>query len=132
MKKVFQTRTGDPEGNCFAACVASILECNLSDLPDLMDLPEGRNWLEWFNEGLEARGYGVFNAPASPENPFIGYIPEGVHFIAAGPGRRGMKHCVVMQSNGGRMDKLDEFVHDPYHGGQGLESITSICLILKR
>lgn len=37
MKPVFQTRFGnspDAPGNCFSACVASIFECRLSDLPD--------------------------------------------------------------------------------------------------
>ncbi len=34
MKPVYQTR-GGPNGNCYAACVASILECDLTDVPDL-------------------------------------------------------------------------------------------------
>jgi hypothetical protein len=32
---VIQARTGAPHGNCYAACVATILECGLDDIPDV-------------------------------------------------------------------------------------------------
>jgi hypothetical protein len=50
MKKVYQTIFGVPNGNCFQACIASILECELKDLPNFMeDGPDsfGGNLKEW-------------------------------------------------------------------------------------
>ena len=39
MKPVFQTRMHDPDkgiiGNCFRACIASILECGIDDIPKI-------------------------------------------------------------------------------------------------
>lgn len=46
MNKVDQTKTGD-EGNCFAACIASILELELKDVD--VDLTECKNWIDIFN-----------------------------------------------------------------------------------
>lgn len=129
MKLVYQTKFGDPEGNCFAACVASILECEITELPDFDDLPEGCNWLEWFNEHLAPKGYGVISATV----PLHAYVPSGAHFIAAGPGHRGIKHCVVMKSSGELTEHTcDELAHDPYPNGHvGLERMDDICLIVK-
>lgn len=137
MKPITQTRFGDPEGNCFASCVASILECPLSDLPDLNDLPEGRNWLEWFNDGLAGKGAGVFYAAASADDPFNGYIPNGGHFIASGPGPRGLPHSVVMRAlpgkvdAGGIVDQTNELAHDPNPSGEGILEVSSICFVVK-
>ena len=57
MIPVMQTRTGqNPEasGNCFSACVASILECTLDDLPDEAKIVQEikqevgvEKWQEW-------------------------------------------------------------------------------------
>jgi hypothetical protein len=52
MKKVYQTIFGEPNGNCFQACIASMLECELKDLPNFMeDGPDsfGGNLKEWEN-----------------------------------------------------------------------------------
>lgn len=37
MKPVTQTRFGAPSGNCTEACIASLLECELGDVPDLWE-----------------------------------------------------------------------------------------------
>lgn len=56
MKPVFQTKFGKPEGNCFAACVASILEASLDDVPHYM----GKDWLQQWNAFLAPRNLGLF------------------------------------------------------------------------
>jgi hypothetical protein len=131
LKPVLQTKFGKPEGNCFAACIASILECDLADLPDFADKPADENWLAWFNALLAPKGFGIFHSEASAEKPLNVYIPLGTHFIVAGPGKRGIQHCVIMKSNGGEQGFGDDFVHDPYPGGAGLASVSSICLVVK-
>lgn len=129
MKPVYQTKHGAPEGNCFNACVASILECSLDDLPDLHEIEQtGQNWLVGLNDALRPMGYGVVHIPASAEVPANAYIPEGCHFIASGMGPRGLLHSVVM-----RQEKDEPvFVHDPI-GPQyrGLKDVRSFELIVK-
>jgi hypothetical protein len=51
---VDQDRFGPVEGNCFSACVASILDLNLVDVPRFMD--DGERWLNTFFTWLAARG----------------------------------------------------------------------------
>ena len=46
MKKVYQTKNGIG-GNCFASCIASILECNLEDVD--VGLTECKTWVDVFN-----------------------------------------------------------------------------------
>ena len=53
MKPVDQTRFGSPDGNCFAACVASLLEIPLEEAPNLMNLDE---WYRAFEVWLRPRG----------------------------------------------------------------------------
>lgn len=125
MKPVLQTRFGEPEGNCFQACVASILERELEDVPDLIFKPEERNWVCWFNENLIGASVCIISVEG---RPLDGYIPRGSYFIACGPCAQGPLHCVVMRSGTGE-DGEDEFVHDP-HPGTGIEKCKTICLVL--
>jgi len=58
---VDQTVFGVPGGNCFSACVATILECDLTEVPYFMGGPEewerdGGKWWERFQAWLEPRG----------------------------------------------------------------------------
>lgn len=58
MKPVDQTQFGWPHGNCFMACVASIMEVGLDDLPDLYE-PTKDDKAHWWNVFMDAiRGYG--------------------------------------------------------------------------
>ena len=70
MKSVHQTITRPPRGNCFAACVASILELSLDEVPNFIEQDDwygaAQQWLEPFNLHLvswsspgvgDAKGY---------------------------------------------------------------------------
>jgi hypothetical protein len=61
MIKVFQTRRG-ARGNCFAACVASLLELGLEEMPEYLDEkgePLYPGWLALWNEFLRPLGLGL-------------------------------------------------------------------------
>src|SRR6266404_987731 len=116
MKRIFQTKFGHPEGNCFNACVASIIECALDELPDLEKFEaKGVNWLDGLNQFLRPMGYGVISIPASEEHPANVYIPLRGHFIASGDGYGGLVHSVVCKERG---DGKVDFIHDPYPDAQ--------------
>lgn len=49
MKPLFQTRFGS-EGNCMEACIASILELDLKEVPDLLAYEENGEWVNVLNK----------------------------------------------------------------------------------
>ena len=98
MKAVDQTTFGQPEGNCFSACVASLLEIPISDVPYFMGHDD---WFENFAEWLRPYGFYpmMFNAKDNPT-----WSPEG-WAIAGGQSPRG-PHSVVSFH--------DKIRHDPH------------------
>ena len=58
VKPVYQTQFGMPNGNCFAACVASILELKIEDIPNFCAIGD-ENWLQlasnWMLKHAEMR-----------------------------------------------------------------------------
>ena len=114
MIPVYQTLFGDgsdgtPCGNCFAACIASLLELPLDALPNFCAL-EG--WREATDRWLGDRGFFYLDvAPGPGFSPETAFGRAGYH-IMSGPGPRGLRHSVVGRA--GRM------VHDPHPSGDGV------------
>lgn len=93
MKRVFQQVTGYAGGDCFPACVASILELDLADVPRFCDEPEG--WFDRFTVWLrEWHGLFPVSARLSDGVPPIGGLcilsvpsvhpdapPDGLHAV---------------------------------------------------
>ncbi len=102
MKPVDQTVFGVPGGNCFSACVASLLEISIDDVPYFMDAD---SWFDAFNEWLRPRGLYAFVMTLSgmPRAELAKHIPGYV--IVGGQSGRG-SHAIV--GLGGRN------VHDPH------------------
>lgn len=68
LKPVYQTIFGKTNGNCFAACIASILEMDLEDVPHFCrgDNPE---WMFDLNEWLYQFGLGALTVAFQDEIP---------------------------------------------------------------
>lgn len=99
-------------GNCYAACLASILELKISDLPKFEDLPPDGSW---FTETqLFLNKYNLWMD--------VQYdIPE-YYSIAQGPSPRGKwGHAVVYFK--------DKLLHDPYPGGEGITKVEEYLVI---
>ncbi len=98
MTPVDQTTFGHPGGNCFSACIASVLELELDDVPYFMDVED---WFDKFTKWLKPRGFFpmMFNAKDNP-----GWWPDG-WAIAGGQSPRG-SHSVVTYR--------DKIKHDPH------------------
>lgn len=120
MKPIDQTRLHDEqtEGNCFEACLASILEMSIEDVPDFGGLAEGQWWFD-----LEA-----FLKPLNLKQVYFptgsGYCFDGECFhIRAGKSPRGdFKHAVV----GWGADT----VHDPHPSKAGIEDESGIYIFV--
>lgn len=78
MKPVLQTRFGVPDGNCFSACVASILEVPIEEVPayqcDLADEVYWHRWVVWLWEHGWQTDWWKVGAHPTPE----GYAILGV------------------------------------------------------
>ena len=53
MIKVYQTKYGKKDGNCFQACVASVMEMKLDDVPDFCNIYSEDTWYIEFAKWLE-------------------------------------------------------------------------------
>ena len=118
MTPVFQTRFGKPHGNCFAACVVSIVGGLIESFPDLSDLAEDsfeanterKRRIEGY---VRERGYDIAR--------HVGGMPATPHLIAVGEGPRGLRHACVY------LDGM--LAHDPSPKGGGLKEVDAWYLI---
>lgn len=102
----------DPEttGNCFQACVASVLELPIDDVPHFVVEPG--NWFSNFERWARRRGYWIAMVSGSEAiAAFAGYA------IVNGLSPRDTQHSVVY--NG------EELAHDPNPVGGGLAKVES-------
>ena len=144
MKLVDQDQFGE-RGNCFAACMASIFELPLADVPGC----HGQGWQMALGEFLRDRGLIYAEVPrgnliatatdviCSPEKKAmpgrtLGWQPlmYGVWplVILVGPSYRGaFDHAVVGETNGYGVRVL----HDPHPSRDGLPYVHSIGMFVK-
>ena len=123
MKPVHQTRLGK-NGNCFAACLASIMEVPLEAVPDAMDDLDsgGYCWLKTYNAWL-AETFSLYLLNIARVNDLPGgavcmashMAEQAAYHLIGGKSERGMMHSVVaFQGN---------VVHDPNPDSTGLKSV---------
>lgn len=123
MNFVIQSRTG-PNGNCFAACLASILDIPLRSIPDFGG---DREFLGNIAEFLKPRGLLYVQVP--PDDVVLKTMfstGETLHTIE-GRSPRGGQHAVV--GCNGRM------IHDPHPQdgtGRGLVTVECFGLLCQR
>jgi hypothetical protein len=99
----------DPDGrpgNCLQACIASLLDLPLDDVPHFLLHDDWTGALEQF---LTAHGRRLHAQPASD---------HCAYGMAWGPSKRGVRHAVVWAD--GRM------AHDPHPSHAGLLHVTEL------
>lgn len=106
MTPVMQTQVSQPgvKGNCFAACVASILEIPIEDAFDCWKYTD-EDWHDEFKKWLYERGLDCVA---------LWELPVGVFGIANGQSPRGVSggHSVIWKDG--------QLAHDPHPDGGGL------------
>ena len=122
MHQVSQTRVGEEHGNCMAAALSSILECPISDIPELGDDTEFLFNIQKFLEPL-----GLYYVQVKPDDPVLEIafrFGEVFSTIEGVSPRGGLHACVAL--NG-------ELIWDPHppHTG-GLVSIECYGLLCAR
>lgn len=117
MIKVDQTKFVAGEGNCFPACIASILEVPLEEIPEV-DESLKWGWMKPFNDYLAEKGLAFIDVCLQQHKLYE--PPVGVLCILSGPSPRfDCDHSVV-----GRTQKDGLYmVHDPHPSRDGLKHV---------
>lgn len=93
MKKVFQTRYGKGNGNCFQAAIASILELPFEEVPDFCNQYTNQKYYDEFVKWLNTKGYSAI--PLMYETT-LEYL-KGCYYLASGINDNGIRHCVIFK-----------------------------------
>jgi len=111
MKPVKQTVFGAPLGNCFAACVASLLEMSIDEMPSLETGHFTTIWNDWFRQ----RGIGMADVKAGSGAYFPGYCIASGKSPRGGltPSGRPIIHAVICKDM--------NLVYDPHPDGGFLD-----------
>lgn len=127
MIPVFQTtfvpdETDAEAGNCLAACVATILERDIADVPNFA---AEEKWFEAFEVWCYYQGFGLVVEYPGPAASW--YVSPGIFAIATGKSPRGAwNHCVVV-------DHFGQLAHDPNPEGGGLDGPAhDVTFLVKR
>jgi hypothetical protein len=123
MIAVDQTTFGFPGGNCFSACIASLLEIALDDVPYFMSEPDSE-WYDRFRAWLEGRGWYPLCLQYDGERPTPGlHILSGLSPRAAdGADPERYQHSVVARGR--------KIVHDPHPSRDGLRDRRDVIVLV--
>jgi hypothetical protein len=130
MIEVAQTKFGKDEGNCLSACIASLLELPIEEVPSFLD---EITWKLDLNKWLAPRGW--FYLECGWKN-FPRIMATPIYCIAGGPSPRdrSFEHCVV-----GRIDNFGdpdddatsiEVVWDPHPDGTDLVHVNDVGFLI--
>lgn len=137
MKPVFQTITETGKGNCYSACLASLLEISLDKIPNFRAEFPPQEFTVRIQEFLERFGLMVVRVRMQDsENQPVDFpfhpVPEGVLCIAGGKSPRGKHgHAVVGKIVCGVNFEL---LHDPNAEAavKGLDELWTIDFLVPR
>lgn len=123
LSRIYQTKFGI-EGNCFDACLASLLGEPLG----AVDYFRGKQtWYSDLQNWLAPRGLAYVEIMVKPWN--FHRFPLPVLAIAGGPSPRGVEggHAVVVELHS--FDR--KMVHDPHPSGDGIKEIEAVGLLVR-
>lgn len=108
-------------GNCLAACVASLLELPIEDVPNFCAFEQ---WVHEYVSFLNEHGFDLIANHYFPDGPFPRDLGAGVDglFIAAGPSPRGLNHAVIIDTRG-------NLIHDPHPSRAGVLRLVEVDVI---
>lgn len=102
-------------GNCFAACLASLLDLPLWMVPPFEDMFGRSDWNARVDEWLE-RVWRLRRIRIDGHEP--SRLPE--YYIASGISPRGVRHSVIYRGIDLVERRADVICHDPHPSGAGI------------
>lgn len=125
MKPVDQTKFGN-EGNCFAACIASILEIPLQEVPDLAAAMQAKkNFRRILADWLHLRGLTYVELEIGKPNWSMGDWNPPTYHIIGGDSPRGVEGGHAVVGYAGTM------VHDPHPSRAGVSKVTDWSFFIR-
>lgn len=122
MKPVQQTILHDPAngktGNCIVACVASLLDMDIEEVPHFLEVGGAQQWRKHLSDWLLPRGLAYVEIWCAQKETYDWYLLEYLrdigYYTLSGPSPRhqGVEHMVIARG--------DEIVHDPHPSNAGL------------
>lgn len=116
MQSKLYCKDGIHNGNCYAACLASMLDIPLWMVPPFEDMFARNEWRMRVEEWL-GKIFGLESDVCVP-----GEIPEEPHLVS-GPSARGVNHMVIYAG--------DKLLHDPHPSGLGVLIVSSRQRLVK-
>ena len=95
MKPVYQTRYGAKTGNCFQACIASLFELNLQDVPDFCNRYDDGSYHKEFVKWLNKKGYSAISVKA---NSLYSHCLKNCLVLTAGKNKDGIMHQAIYKN----------------------------------
>jgi len=118
MKKIYQTKL-EEKGNCFEACLASLLEIDIKDIPSYK-----KNWYLKYNKWLSKYDLALLMVGSWDDCEDKDKLMPNVYAIVTGISPRGFKHSVIYLK--------DEMVHDPHPQNGGVLEMTAMIYIIPK
>lgn len=120
MRPVDQTRFGAGEGDCFAACLASLLELSIEQVPNFCADTSGED-TEWFTHVRAwLRGFRLtavcMHGPPHPRQL------ADTFSIVCGSSARGLRHATIWLGS--------SLVHDPHPSRAGLVEVEDTTVLV--
>jgi len=123
MKPVQQTVFGQPLGNCFPACLASLLERPLSDFPFP---PYEDDWMQQVDRCLQTLGLAYIEWPGDQGYSWSGRFLCMVHGVSP----RGIKHSVIAEHYVEDGQHCYRWVHDPHPEGGWVKDVDGVGVLV--
>lgn len=126
---IFPTEGDASKGNCFAACVASLLEIPLGSVPHVMS--EDNNWRILTNEWLALHKWmGTVEIHIETEEAHLYQLPPNLYVIVSGRTTRHPTrlHAVVARTL--LTGSTWEYLHDPCPNGNFLTVATHLMWLV--
>jgi len=116
-EKIGQTKFGS-EGNCMSACLATLLECHIEDIPCLHG---HKNWRKALNDWMiPNHGFYLISVIANDD---LFERTQGSLVIVAGESMRGVNHAVIYKNG--------ELWHDPHPEKTGIKDAEEMDLLVQ-
>ena len=120
MKPIKQTKFGPVEGNCFAACIASLLELPIEEVN--IGPADAPNWLENLQAYLKPKNLFFLEVRIDVAVKYPLYEMNGIYCVMSGrsprtfEGHKDVNHCVVGRIDSNSQDGfvVYSYIHDPH------------------
>jgi len=118
-QRIMQTEFGKL-GNCQSACLAMMLGCELSEVPNFsaIDVTDNQKYAAQ-SAWLRERGLWITTIVKWQSLP---WPPPHGYYIAGGASPRGFRHSVIYKDGA--------LWHDPHPSGEGIDEVQDVDLIL--